>query len=176
MCKVMELVEANREIARLQSKVDELQAQLIMPLPPESQVYIDANELSRILQPYGIVMSGTTSDFGYLLMTKEEANRFVAWYKENAPIKPAEYTQDDLDCDDFAWIMRAYALKWSNGTHLWGYTESESADPNYPFPSHGFCFLVIDDKTVWFADALGLAAPDDEINEAYPVKCYMAKC
>ncbi len=146
------------------------------PEPPQGQVTITGNEVFNLLLPYGINIAGGMSDYAYLLMTKGEANRFMSWYKKNAPIKPGDYTPDDLDCDDFAWIMRAYALIWSKGKYLWGYTESESADPEYPFPNHGFDFLIIDDKTVWFADALSVAAPDEEIGEAFPVKCYTAKC
>ena len=145
------------------------------PEPPQSKVAITAGEVSNLLLPYGLTLTGA-GDWGYLLMTRDEANRFMSWYKRNAPIKPGDYTPDDLDCDDFAWIMRAYALMWSKGKYLWGYTESESANPEYPFPNHGFGFVIIDDKTVWFADALSMAAPDDEIMEAYPVKCCMAKC
>lgn len=167
------------ELTRARQRIKELEAQLaktVFPPPPVSTVSVNANDVLLLLQPYGINIAGTLGDFNYLLMTKEEANRFMAWYKENAPIKPSDYTPDDLDCDDFAWIMRAWALIWSKGKYLWGYTESESTDPEYPFPNHGFDFLIIDDRTVWFADALSVAAPDDEINEGYPVKCHAAKC
>ena len=166
-------------LARAKQRVIELEAQLAkvtFPLPPESLVTINAAEVFNLLLPYGINISGTTEDYEYYLMSKEEANRFVAWYHENAPIKPKDYTGDDLDCGDFGWIMRAYALVWSKGKYLWGYTESESNDPDYLFPNHGFDFLILGDKSVWFADALRVAAPDDEIGEAFPVKCYMAKC
>ena len=149
---------------------------LVFPDPPQSLVTITANEAFNLLLPYGINIAGSTEDWEYLLMTRGEANRFMTWYKKNALIKPGDYTPDGLDCGDFAWIMRAFALIWSKGKYLWGYTESESDDPEYPFPDHGFDFLIIDDKTVWFADQLSVAAPDDEIMEAYPVKCYMAKC
>ena len=149
---------------------------VIFPEPPQSKVVINANEVFNLLRPYGINIAGSTEDWEYLLPTRAEANRFMAWYKTNALIKPGDYTPDDLDCGDFAWIMRAFALIWSKGKYLWGYTESESADENYPFPNHGFCFVITDDKRVWFADQLQVAAPDDEIMEAYPVNCFMAKC
>jgi len=149
---------------------------LVFPDPPKSTVTIDANHVSELLRPYGITISGTTGDFTYLLMTRKEANRFMRWYKKNAPIKPGDYTQDDLDCDDFAWIMRAYALIWSKGRYLWGYIEAEGADSEYHFPNHGFCFTIIDDYQVYYADQLSVAAPDDEVSEAFPVKSYAAKC
>jgi len=149
---------------------------LVFPEPPRSTVTIDAYHAVELLRPYGITISGTTGDFTYLLMTRKEANRFMRWYKKNAPIKPSDYTQDDLDCDDFAWIMRAYALIWSKGKYLWGYVEAEGADPEYHFPNHGFCFTITHDCAVWFADALRVAAPDDEVMEAYAVKCHTAKC
>ncbi len=149
---------------------------VVFPEPPQSSVAITGGEAFNLLLPYGINIAGGASDYSYLLLTKAEANRFMTWYKKNAPIKPGDYTPDNLDCDDFAWIMRAYALIWSKGKYLWGYTESESADPGYPFPNHGFDFLIISDKTVWFVDALSVAGPDDEIGEAYPVKCYTVKC
>jgi hypothetical protein len=145
------------------------------PEPPQSGVSILGGEVFNLLLPYGLTPL-SAGDYSYLLMTKDEANRFMSWYKRNAPIKPGDYVPDDLDCDDFAWIMRAYALMWSKGRYLWGYTESEGADPKYPFPNHGFCFVVLNDKTVWYADALKVAAPDDEIMEAYPVKSYYVKC
>lgn len=166
------LLTAKRRIKELEAQV----AMITFPPPPESLVTINANEVFSLLLPYGINIAGSTVDWEYRLMTREEANRFMAWYKQNAPIKPSGYTPDDLDCDDFGWIMRAWALLWSKGKYLWGYIESESADPEYPFPPHGFCFLIIDDKTVCFADALSVAAPDDEIMEAYPIQCFMAKC
>lgn len=169
---ILELARAKQRIVELEKQV----APLVFPSPPESPVTINANEVFNLLRPYGINVSGSTGDWEYRLMSKEEANRFMAWYRKNAPIKPSDYTPDDIDCDKFAWLMRAWAMFWSKGKYLWGYTESESADPEYPFPNHGFCFVILNDKTVWFADALSVAAPDDEINEAYPVNCYMAKC
>lgn len=149
---------------------------ITFPEPHQGTVTITGNEVFNILRPYGIVLSGGTEDWEYKLMSREEANCFVKWYKDNAPIKPSKYTPDNLDCGDFAWIMRAFALIWSEGKYLWGYIEAEGIDPEYQFPNHGFCFLIINDKTVCFADALSVAAPDDEIMEAYVVKCNMAKC
>lgn len=177
-----DLLEAKRQLKICRKEVDRLSEELARlkqsdpPGPPQSAVTISSSEALDLLRPYNIIPSGGAEDLNYLLVTRDEANRFMAWYKENAPIKPGDYTPDDLDCGDFAWIMRAFALIWSKGKYLWGYTESEGVDVEYSFPNHGFCFLILDDKTVWFADALRLAAPDDEIAEAYPVKCYAAKC
>ena len=145
------------------------------PEPPQSKVEISAPEVSDLLLPYGLTPVGVGNWYNSL-MTKDEANRFLKWYQRNAPIKPGDYTPDDLDCDAFAWVMRAYALMWSKGSYLWGYTEAEGADPEYPFPNHGFCFVILDDKTVWYADALNVAAPDDEIMEAYLVRSHCVKC
>jgi hypothetical protein len=152
------------------------QDKLIWPDPPHGSVQILGSSAIDLLAPYGIALSGGAADYGYLLMTGDEANCFMAWYKKNAPIKPGDYTPDNLDCDDFAWIMRAYALVWSRGKYLWGYTEAEGADPAYPFPNHGFNFLITADNKVWFADPLSVAASDNEIMEAYPVRSFMAKC
>ncbi len=168
----MELVKAKRRIKELEAQL----ATITFPAPPESAASITANDVFNLLLPYGINISGSTGDWEYLLMSKEEANRFMAWYKENAPIKPGDYTPDDMDCDKFAWIMRAWALLWSKCKYLWGYVEAESIDPDYPFPNHGFDFVILSDRTVWFADQLEVAGPDDAIIEAYPVKSYAAKC
>lgn len=172
MCLITEHARAKQKIKELEAQV----AKMTFPAPPTSIITINANEIFTLLLPYGINIVGGMSDWEYRLMTHEDANRFMKWYKQNAPIKPSDYTPDDRDCDDFGWFMRTFALWWSESKYLWGYTESESADPEYPFPNHGFDFLIISDKTVWFADQLGVAAPDDEIMEAYTIKCNMAKC
>jgi len=145
------------------------------PPPPKSTVTINGNTLLQLLRPYGITLSGGPGDYLYKLMSPDEARRFLRWYKANAPIKPSDYEDDDRDCEDFAWIGRAFALLWMESKYVWGYIEAEGADPVYGFPNHGFCFIVTDDYRVWYADPLGIAGPDDDLKPAYVVKCHSAK-
>lgn len=165
------------EHARALQRIKELEAQIPppMPPPPASQLTIDANSLSALVFPWGINLSGGSGDYQYKLLSKSEAESFLKWYKANAPIKPSEYTADNLDCDKFAWEMRAQAILWMRGEYAWGYIEAEGADPDWSFPNHGFCFVPCDDFKVYFYDQLEVAAPDDELMEAYQVKCHAAK-
>jgi hypothetical protein len=124
----------------------------------------------NLLRKYGIELSGGPGDAMYLLMTKEEAQSFLDWYQDKH-----SYTWDDYDCDKFAWVMRAEAIKWMGGKYAWGYIEAEGIDPAWAFPNHGFCFLVTDDYQVGFCDELEMAAPKDTLIDAYEIKCHMAK-
>ena len=142
--------------------------------PPKTLANITGQELKDLLKPYGINLKGY-SDFEYGLPSKADLERFLKWYKSNAPIKPSDYTPDDLDCDDFAWIMRAYALLWMKGVCPFGYIEAASTDENYNYPMHGFCFMVDWNNNVYFADHLELAATCDKPYPAYEVYCQDAK-
>ena len=88
---------------------------------------ISGIELKRIIANYGIVLTSGPADAVYELASKEDCERFLRWYKSNAPIKPGDYTQDDFDCNDFAWLTRAYALLWMRGKCFFGYVEAASA-------------------------------------------------
>lgn len=170
MCTIMDLARANRKIAELEEQVPEP-----FPAPPTGTVTIDANALMGLLRPYGITLSGGTGDYLYKLMTDADAERFLKWYQENARIKPEDYTPDDRDCDKYAWEMRAQALYWSNYEYVWGYIEAEGRDPAYQFPNHGYCFVVNENYQVKFCDVLEIAGPDDELGEAFEIKCNSAK-
>ena len=139
-------------------------------LPPKGGTKIKAANLTKLLKPFNIYLSGGTSDSEYKLLPYDELVRFLSWYKDNHG-----YTLDDYDCDKYAWVMRAEAIKWTEGKYAWGYLEGEGIDPTWMFPNHAFCFIVTDDLSVWFVDELELAAPKDEPMEAYPLKVYMAK-
>jgi len=138
------------------------------PKPPKTLAEISGSELKALLRPYGIYLK-RPSDYDYELPSKADLARFLHWYKANAQIKPSDYTADDLDCDDFAWIMRAEALKWMRGECVFGYIEASSTDENYPFPMHGFCFMVDWNNNVYFADQLEVAASVDGLDPAYEV-------
>ena len=144
------------------------------PAPPKTLAIITGQQLKDLLKPYGINLKGY-SDFEYGLPSKADWLRFLKWYKSNAPIKPGDYTDDKLDCDDFAWIMRAYALIWMKGECPFGYVEAASTDDNYKYPMHGFCFMVDWKNNVYFADPLGLAASVDGLDPAYDVYSQDAK-
>ncbi len=174
ICFVKEHSESQARIKELEAKLLVLETKLKFPDPPTSPETISAVSVRSLIIPYGINVSGSMADSFYCLPTKDEVNRFLTWYKVAAPIKPSEYTQDDLDCDDFAWVMRAYFLIWSKGKYFFGYVEAEGLE-EYTFPGHGFNFVILDDRTVWFADHLEVAAPAGELHEAYKVKGFMAK-
>jgi len=170
MCIIFNLAKANIKIKKLEAQLGEP-----APPPPQGERVIDSNALAALLRPYGIVLSGGPGDFSYKLMSSSEARAFIKWYKKNARIKRKDYTKDDRDCEDFAWICRAEALLWTESKYVWGYIEAEGIDAAYPFPNHGFNFLVTEDNRVWYYDPLEVAGPDDDLVEAYPVKCNMAK-
>lgn len=144
------------------------------PAPPKTLALIPGIELQELLKTHGINIKYPV-DRMYDLMSKTDCERFLKWYKINAPIKPSDYTDDDLDCDDFGWIMRAYALLWMKGKCVFGYVEAESAEPDYKYPNHGFCFMVDWNKKVYYCDQLTVAAPDDKLEPAHQVKSYWAR-
>ncbi len=172
MCLIAEHAHLKKRCAELESRLAELgEIPLTMPPAPAGGPVITGTELNALLAPYGIILSGGSGDFNYKLMTKAEGQVFLDWYRDLHP-----YTDDDYDCEDFAWCMRAAALKWMHGEYAWGYIEAEGlGEITCNFPNHGFCFLVFEDKTVWYCDELALAAPEDEFYEAYRIKCNMAK-
>jgi len=144
------------------------------PEPPKIVAVITGQELQQLLKPYGINLI-CPLDYEYGLPGKDDLVRFLKWYKDNAPIKPSDYRQDNLDCDDFAWIMRAYFLIWCKGECPGIYIEASSVDENYQYPMHGFFSMVDWNKNVYFADHLEVAAPVDELYPAYKVNCQDAK-
>jgi len=144
------------------------------PAPPKILAVITGAQLKQLLKPYGINLR-CPSDWEYGLPSKSDLLRFLTWYKSHAPIKPSDYTQDELDCDDFAWIMRAYFLIWCRGKCIGGYIEAASSDENYPFPMHAFCFMVDWNNNVYFADHLEVAASVDGLDPAYEVQSQDAK-
>lgn len=144
------------------------------PKPPKTLAEISGAQLISLLKPYRINLR-CPLDYEYGLPSKQDWLRFLLWYKANAPIKPSDYTPDDLDCDDFAWIMRAEALKWMKGVCPFGYIEASSVDENYAYPMHGFCFFVDWNNNVYFTDPLEVAASLTELDPAYDVSCQDAK-
>jgi len=175
MCLITEHARLLQENQRLNALISgmESQAGQLPPMPPmpRSVKKITGTELNALLVKYGITLAGGSGDAEYLLMAKSEGQAFLDWYRDANP-----YTADDYDCEDFAWVMRAEAIKWMKGKYQWGYIEAEGIDEVfYNFPNHGFCFVVFDDLSVWFCDELALAAPMDYFTEAYKIKCHMAK-
>ncbi len=144
------------------------------PSPPKTLITILGSRLRELLKPYGIILDYAL-DIEYCLPSREDWLRFLKWYKSNTPVKPGDYTQDDFDCDDFAWIMRAYALLWMKGRCPFGYIEASSIDENYPFPMHSFGFMVDQNNKVYFTDPLELAASIDGLDPAYEINCQDVK-
>lgn len=144
------------------------------PKPPKVLATISALQLRRLLSPYGINIR-CPADHYYGLPSKSDWVRFLIWYKNNAPIKPSEYTTDDRDCDDFAWVLRAEALKWMEGKCVFGYVEAFSINENYPFPMHAFCFTVDWNYNIFFIDHLEVAASLVDLDPAYEVHSQEAK-
>ena len=107
--KAQIIEELKNRITQLEKLNQELMgkaASLIFPSPPEGKQVVDPNYINKWLAPYGIKISGGTSDWNYKLLTEADARRFAAWYHDNCPFKPAHYTSDERDCDDFAWVSR----------------------------------------------------------------------
>lgn len=150
------------------------------PAPPKTLAIITGAQLQQLLKPYGINLR-CPSDWEFGLPSKADWQRFLTWYKANAPIKPSDYTQDDLDCEDFAWIMRAYALLWMKGTCVFGYVEAAGTveiageGEGLTYPMHGFCFMVDWLNNVYFSDHLEVAASVDGLDPAYEVVSQDAK-
>jgi hypothetical protein len=104
-------------------------------------------------------------DWDYELTSRHEWLRFLRWYRDRHP-----YTYDEYDCEVFAWVMRAEALKWMHGKFVFGHIIAEGIDEEHKFENHGFCFIVDQHRRIYFCDELQLAAPRDELIEAYPVR------
>jgi len=169
MCLITAHAHLIKENEKLSARVAELEGNL--PEPPSGGGKITSAEIHNLLRSCGIIISGSTSDRETLLLRRQDAQRFLDWYRDTHP-----YTADKYDCDKYAWCMRAAAIKWTHGEYLWGYIDGEGlGEINYAFPSHGWNFVIFDDLSVWFCDELALAAPEDEFYEAYKIKCYSAK-
>jgi len=137
------------------------------PAPPQKMGEITATELSPILKAQ---FPGAHISFGnsnYELMGIYDCLRFLDWYQDTHP-----YTLDEYDCNVYAWIMRAEALKWMHGKFVFGYIEAEGIEPEYTFVNHGFCFLVNWNHKIFYMDELCVAAPADDLEPAYAVKAY----
>ena len=137
---------------------------------PESLGKISSTELRTMLReqfPEAMIHIG---DYELELTSVEECTRFLKWYHDTHP-----YTGDEYDCEDFAWVQRAEALKWMHGKFIWGYIEGSGLDPKYAFPAHGFNFIVNDQKQIYICDELCVAAPDNEFIPIYSIKAYWVK-
>lgn len=167
MGAILELARARGEITLLKAKVAELGRQLTLPPPPQSLGRITANDMLLTLRPFGIVAA--LGSYDWELTSNEENQRFLDWYRDTHP-----YKLDEYDCNVYAWEMTAAALKWMNGKFPWGLIWASSDDPEYAFPSHGFCFMVNYKLEVYFCDELEMAAPRDKFEPAYPVNASLA--
>ena len=143
------------------------------PKPPKSLATITGLQLKELLKPYGINLR-CPLDTLYGLPSKQDWLRFLVWYKANAPVKPSEYTEY-FNCDAFAWVMTAEALKWMKGECVFGYIEAASIDENYQYPMHAFCFCVDWHHNVYFTDHLEVAAGIADLDPAYEVYCQDVK-
>lgn len=143
------------------------------PAPPKILATITGSQLQQLLRQHGINLK-CPLDTEYGLPAKSEYIRFLKWYRDNAPVKPSDYTKW-FNCDAFAWIMTAYALMWMKGKCPFGYIEAASTDEDYKYPMHAFCFMVDQRSNVYFADQLEVAASADELDPAYEVYCQDAK-
>lgn len=151
------------ELARAKARIAELEKQLVLPPPPQSLGRIEASELRPILQD----AFGTRPHLGsysWELTSVAECKRFLDWYHDAHP-----YTLDEYDCNVYAWLMVAWALKWMNGKFPWGYIWAASKVPEYSFPAHGFCFILSYEKKIYFCDELCVAAPNNDFEPMYPV-------
>ena len=138
------------------------------PSPPLSLGRIESGELYTILQaafprvnPTLAIKLGSAA---WELTSLDEYKRLLKWYRDTH-----KYTWDEYDCNVYGWVMTAEALKWMHGKFPWGYIWAGSNDPEYPFPSHGFCFILDHEKKLYFCDELCVAAPNDEFEPLYPV-------
>jgi len=137
------------------------------PEPPESLGRITIVELRSLLEAHFPQASIHLGDADYQLTSCEEYLRFLKWYHDSHP-----YTWDAYDCEVFAWVMRAEALKWMHGEFIFGHIISEGLDEEYSFPNHGFNFVLNNEKKLYFCDELCVAAPRDGLMEMYPVRAY----
>ena len=136
--------------------------------PPVCQDKITAYDLGRLLREY--FPDAHYIGFGdadYELMSCEDCKRFLKWYHDKHP-----YTYDEYDCEVYAWVMRAEALKWMHGKFVFGHIEAAGLDDKYNFPNHGFNFLVNGEHKIFFMDELSVAAPRDDLEPFYEVKPY----
>ena len=160
---IVELARTKIELAKAKARVAELEKQFVPPPPPQSLGEIGIAELSSLLfNAFGI--SPNLGSSSKELTSVEEYKRFLNWYHDTHP-----YTLDEYDCNVFAWEMTGWALKWMDNKYPWGYIWAFSSDPEYLFPSHGFCFILNHEKKIYFSDELGVAAPRDDFEPYYPV-------
>jgi len=136
------------------------------PSLPERLGEIDIAELYTILQTtcpdarhYGVM------DAHYELTSLDEYRRFLKWYHDTH-----KYTWDEYDCSDYAWLMRAEALKWMSAKFPFGWIWASGQDEEYRFPSHGFNWVLDHNRKLYFCDELCVAAPNDDFIEFYPVE------
>lgn len=138
--------------------------------PPQALGRISAIELRGLLQVFFPGAHISLGDYDYELMSCDDCRRFLKWYHDKHP-----YTWDEYDCEVFAWVMRAEALKWMHGKFVFGYIEAEGFDDNYSFQKHGFCFLIDYRRNAFFCDELCVAGPADNLEPFYSVKAYEVK-
>ena len=129
------------------------------PDPPKSTKTITWVRIRELLKPYDIDLRSPL-DYDYEAPSKTDYGRFLKWYKDSHPYDKF------YNCDAFAWVMVAEALKWMHGVCPFGYVEASSIDENYPFPMHAFCFVVDWNEKVWFCDELEVAASKDKLDPA----------
>ncbi len=158
MCNVLEMLATKR-------------AEL--PPKPKSTVTIDGPGVQQLLLPYGITLSGGPGDSLYKLPSRQEAINLIDYYKKHAPFKPWDYTNDDFDCEDFAWVFRAKWIVWTDGEYLCGYVEGWGTLPDHTFPNHGWNFIILDTLEVYYFDHLGVATP--KMAPAFKINSTMGK-
>ena len=135
-----------------------------LPEPPKSTKSIAWVRLRELLKPYGIDLRSPL-DYDYEAPSKADYERFLKWYKDSHPYDKF------YNCDAFAWVMMAEALKWMHGKAPFGYVEASSVDENYSFPMHAFCVVVDWNENVWYCDELEVAAYKDKLYPAYKINC-----
>ncbi len=157
----IKLLEAQLYKAQLDNK-------LIVPALPRITGEISDTELYKLLlakfggesMPYVRLL-----DERYDLTSLAEYQRFLAWYKDTDP-----YYRDDYDCEDFAWLLRAAALRWMQGRLPVGWICASGSEEGQPFEEHGFNFVVDERLDIYLCDELCVVAPEDEFMLVYPVK------
>lgn len=140
------------------------------PAKPKSLGVIKRAELRTLLQQHFPNADIHLGDADYELTSCDEWLHFMKWYHDRH-----KYSWDEYDCDKFAWIMRAEAIKWMDGKFVFGYIEAEGIDEEHSFPNHGFCFIINEQEQIYFCDELCVAAPNDDLEPVYPVRAYLVK-
>lgn len=133
------------------------------PPKPECLGTIGIAELYTILLGLGIGGHIGVMDNEYKLTSVHETERFLKYYHDYRPYSKW------YNCDSFAWVLRGKMLDWTDGEFPAGWIWASGADPEWPFPSHGFNWTITYDRKVYFFDELRVAAPRDELMEFYPV-------